>query len=256
VKVLNSVLILEAGIKGITIGYARYREAVQSIRGSRNVKRAVHGRERSRKKDIRLKTASVIVNTARAINAVVVLEKLPKRCPRGMVRDVKDPALRHRIYQAGFRGVVKAIEEECLERGVPVVKLGPRGTSSTCPICGSKLMRGNAPRYLRCTRCGFGAGKDVLAVLRKPPLVEALTTAMSYPVTLLNACCAVTSADATMDSRESIRATPTAIPADVRAVLSFLLARFLNAILSSISKSTQRHRKAIGRGVKNTPARL
>ena len=165
VKVLNKVYVLETGVKSITVGYARYREAVQSIRGSKYVKRAVHGRERSRKKDIRLKTASVIVNTARALDAVVVLEKLPKRCPRGMVRDVKDPALRHRIYQAGFRGVVKAIEEKCLERGVPVVKLDPRGTSSTCPICGSKLMRGNAPRHLKCPRCGFEAGRDVVAVL-------------------------------------------------------------------------------------------
>jgi hypothetical protein len=45
-----------------------------------------------------LKIANIVANTARSINAVVVLEKLPKQCPRNMVRDVKDPVLRHRIY--------------------------------------------------------------------------------------------------------------------------------------------------------------
>ena len=38
--------------------------------------------------------------------------------------------------------MVKVIEEKCIEMGVPVVKVDPRGTSSTCPICSSKLMRG------------------------------------------------------------------------------------------------------------------
>jgi len=165
VKVLNKAYILETGIERITVGYAKYREAVQSIKGNRHVKRAIHGREYRRKKDIRLKIANIVASTAKAFNAVVVLEKLPKQCPRNMVRDVKDPALRHRIYQAGFRGVVKAIVEKCLERGVPVVKVDPRNTSSTCPICNSKLMRGNAPRYLRCPMCGLVAGRDVIAVL-------------------------------------------------------------------------------------------
>ncbi|MCC6047282.1 MAG: transposase [Desulfurococcaceae archaeon] len=106
---------------------------------------------------MRLKIANIVANTARSINAVVVLEKLPKQCPRNMVRDVKDPVLRHRIYQAGFRGMVRAIEEKCLEKGVPVVKVDPRNTSSTCPFCSSKLMGGDAPRQLKCPRCGFGA---------------------------------------------------------------------------------------------------
>jgi putative transposase len=165
VKVLDRVFILETGIKRITVGYARYREAVQSVKGNGYVGRAIHGRERRRKRDIRLKIANIVSNTAKSINAVVVLENLPKQCPRNMIRDVRNPALRHRIYQAGFRGMVRAIEEECLERGVPVVKVDPRNTSSTCPFCGSRLMRGDAPRQLKCPRCGFKAGRDVVAVL-------------------------------------------------------------------------------------------
>jgi putative transposase len=61
--------------------------------------------------------------------------------------------------------MVRAIEEKCLEKEVPVVKVDPRNTSSTCPFCNSKLMRGDAPRQLKCPRCGFGAGRDVVAVL-------------------------------------------------------------------------------------------
>ena len=68
------------------------------------------------KKDIRSKIANIVSNTARNLNAVIVLENLPEQCPRNMIRDVRDPALRHRIYQAGFRGMVKATEEKCLER--------------------------------------------------------------------------------------------------------------------------------------------
>jgi putative transposase len=165
VKVLDKVYILETGIKRITIGYARYREVVQSVKGNGYVCRAVHGRERRRKKDIRLKIANIVSNTAKSINAVVVLEKLPKQCPRNMIRGVRDTTLRHRIYQAGFRGMVKTIEEKCLERGVPVSKMNPKNTSSTCPLCGSKLMRGNAPRQLKCLRCRFKAGRDEIAVL-------------------------------------------------------------------------------------------
>ena len=164
-KVLDKVYILETGIKRITVGYARYREVVQGVKGNGYVGRAVHGRECKRKKDIRLKIANIVANTAKSINAVVVLEELSEQCPRNMIKDVRDSALRHRIYQAGFRGMVKAIEEKCLERGAPVAKVSPRNTSSKCPFCESKLMRGSAPRQLRCPRCGFRAGRDVIAVL-------------------------------------------------------------------------------------------
>jgi putative transposase len=92
-----------------------------------------------------LKIANIIANTAENLNVIVVLEKLPKQCPKNMIKNVKDSILRHRIYQAGFKGMIKAIEEKCLEKGVPVAKIDPRNTSSKCPFCGSKLMRGDAP---------------------------------------------------------------------------------------------------------------
>jgi len=180
VKVLDRVLIFKTGIKSITVGYVKYREIAQSVKGNRHVSRAIHGRERARKRDIRVKIANIIANTARSLNAVVVLEKLPEQCPRNMIRDVENPMLRHRIYQAGFRSVARAIEEKCLEKDVPVVKLDPRNTSSTCPLCNSKLMRGNAPRRLKCPRCGFESDRDVIAVLN----LEKRYLALKGPVPL------------------------------------------------------------------------
>jgi len=107
----------------------------------------------------------LIASTAKELNAVVVLEKLPRGCPKNMIEGVKDATLRHRIYQAGFRSVVKAIEEKCFERGVPVAKVDPKGTSSRCPFCNSKLMRGHASRHLKCSKCGVEVGRDVAAVM-------------------------------------------------------------------------------------------
>jgi len=112
-----------------------------------------------------LKIANIVSNTARNLNAVVVLENLPEQCPRNMIKDVRDSVLRHRVYQAGFRGMVKAIEEKCLERGIPVVKVDPRNTSSTYPFCNSKLMRGNASRRLKCLKCGAEMGRDVVGIM-------------------------------------------------------------------------------------------
>jgi len=165
VKASSRVYILETGIKNITIGYARYREALQSIKGNKCISRALHGREWKRKRDIRLKIANIIANTAKNLNAVVVVENLPRKCSDNMIRNVEDPVLRHRIYQAGFRSMVKSIEEKCLEKGILVFKVNPKNTSSTCPLCNSKLMRGSAPRHLKCPNCGFESGRDVVAVL-------------------------------------------------------------------------------------------
>jgi len=165
VKLLNRVYILETDIKRLTLGYAGYREVMQGIKGGRHVRRTVHGRERNRKNDRRRKIANIIANTAKQLNATVVLENLPKRCPKNMISNVRSKELRHRVYQAGFRSVVRIIEEKCIEKEVPVVKVNPRNTSSVCPFCESKLMRGNAPRRLRCPKCSIEMGRDVIAVL-------------------------------------------------------------------------------------------
>ncbi len=120
-KVQSRVYILQTDFKKLILGYANYREVMQCIKGNKHVKRSIFSRERNRKRDRRYKIANVIANTAKQLNAVMVLEDLPKQCPRG--------------------------------------------TSSTCPFCGSKLMRGSAPRRLKCTKCNVEMGRDIVVVL-------------------------------------------------------------------------------------------
>jgi len=47
---------------------------------------------------------------------------------------------------------------------MPVAAIKPRGTSSTCPICGSKLVE-NSYRKLKCIKCCFEADRDAIAIL-------------------------------------------------------------------------------------------
>ncbi|WP_245521951.1 transposase [Pyrobaculum neutrophilum] len=82
-----------------------------------------------------------------------------------MISKIDDPKLRDKIYKASFRGMLKEIIRKARERGIPVVKVNPRGTSSSCPRCGRRLVRGSAPRHLLCPNCGWEGGRDVAAVI-------------------------------------------------------------------------------------------
>jgi len=90
---------LRRGLRGLPLDMLSTRRLCRALRAMDTlIELFTAGSVRDREKDIRLKIANIVANTARSINAVVVLEKLPKQCPRNMVRDVKDPVLRHRIY--------------------------------------------------------------------------------------------------------------------------------------------------------------
>ena len=165
IKLGNKVFVLLTDIRKVTVGYSRYREVAQSINGNGELRRTLSNNEGNKKRDRRLKLANIVVNTAKQASAVVVLEKLPKKCPENMIRNIHDKRLRHRIYQAGFRMLLKTIIEKCEEKRVPYTLVNPKGTSSICPFCGSKLMRGDAPRQLYCKKCKKIFGRDVVAVL-------------------------------------------------------------------------------------------
>jgi len=51
-----------------------------------------------------------------------------------------------------------------MKRGVMVVEVDPRGTSTTCPKCDAKMTE-IGHRRMRYIVCGFEAGRDVVAVL-------------------------------------------------------------------------------------------
>jgi transposase len=51
-----------------------------------------------------------------------------------------------------------------MKRGSPLAIVDPRGTSSECPKCYSKLEE-NGYRRLRCPQCNFEADRDVIGKL-------------------------------------------------------------------------------------------
>jgi len=122
-------------------------------------------RERERKVDWRRKIAVAIVKTARVLGYGIAVERFSKEAPKNMLSNVKDPELRHRLYQAAFKGMTKTIKEIAEKHGVPVAEVDPSYTSQICPICGSRPMTRSAGRVLVCPRCGFSHDRDVIACM-------------------------------------------------------------------------------------------
>jgi len=158
----------------IVLGYAYRRRAIQLRyrNNSRTLRKALMKlREADVKKDLRNKVASFVVKIASAENAVVVLEKLPKRFQdRALEKNGLKSLDAHRLKQSAIRGIQKQIVEKALEHGVRVELVDPRGTSRLCPVCGSSLApvtgnaqrRGWSPRFMKCTKCGFTHDRDVI----------------------------------------------------------------------------------------------
>ena len=167
-KLGSEVYMVKTNFKKIIVKYHNYRKRIQEKYQQklpklfRKLVRVL--RERERKKNVRYQIASLIVKTARELKAIIVLENLPKKTPSNIISRINSKILKHRLYQAGFRGLIKTIIDKCMEYDVPYALVNPRKTSSTCPICNSTLMRGNAPRQMVCPKCKYQAGRDIIAV--------------------------------------------------------------------------------------------
>jgi len=120
-------------------------------------------REKKKKNDIKWKTANIIVRTAYEKQYTVVLEKLGKRPANNMIKRIKNKQLRHRVFQASFRGIQRAIKEKAGEYGVPVIYVDPRNTSKTCPIHNAPIIYSNSSRIGRCSKGGEPWHRDVAA---------------------------------------------------------------------------------------------
>ncbi|MEM4732577.1 MAG: RNA-guided endonuclease TnpB family protein [Desulfurococcaceae archaeon] len=170
----NKAVTIVTNHSRIVLGYAYRRRAIQEKHGnnSRVLRKAMRKlREADVKKDLRNKVASFVVKVAVVENAVVVLEKLPKRFQdRALERNGLKSLNAHRLKQSAIRGIQKQVVEKALEHGVRVELVDPRNTSRKCPLCGSSLipMTGNAqrrgwsPRFVKCTKCGFTHHRDVI----------------------------------------------------------------------------------------------
>lgn len=98
--------------------------------------------------------ANIIVRTAYERRYTIVLEELGKKPVQSMIKRMKGKQLRHRIFQASFRGTQRAVEEEAKKYGAPVIHVNPKNTSRTCPIHGAPISYGSSSRVGKCSKEG------------------------------------------------------------------------------------------------------
>lgn len=72
--------------------------------------------------------------------------------------------IRRRVALMAYRRLLEWIRIRCERAGLRYVELDPRGTSSTCPRCGARLVQ-LPGRRVRCPRCGYEGDRDETAVL-------------------------------------------------------------------------------------------
>jgi len=163
--------LFETSTEKLILGYYYRRKRVQErydklygvkSRIRRKILRKL--KEREKKLDIRWKIANIVVGVAYEKHYAIVLEKLGKRVANNMIARIKDSQLRHRIFQAAFRGIHKAIEEKAREYGVPVIYVNPKDTSRLCPVHGAPIIYSNGSRIGKCSKGGELWHRDVVAV--------------------------------------------------------------------------------------------
>jgi len=165
------VYLFETNLSRITLGYYYRRKSVQEkydkvygpgSRPARRMFKRLGNNEKALKREVRWKLATLIVREAARRQAAIVLERLGREPANHMIERIRNPQLRHRIFQAAFKGMQRAIEEKARERGVPVIYIDPRNTSRTCPIHGAEIVYGK-DRHGACSRGGETWHRDVVA---------------------------------------------------------------------------------------------
>ena len=138
----------------------RYPRSWRYIKG---VRRAIerHGeRVRNISWDYAHKIGDLIAELALRYRSIVVLEDLEKLRERAKKGREFNKKLTHWFY----RRMQFCVEYEARERGLEVARVNPRGTSSKCPKCGSRLVD-DGHRTLRCSICGFTGDRDMIATV-------------------------------------------------------------------------------------------
>ena len=141
----------------------RHRRSWRYIRAVRSRIKALGRRTRNIITDACRKIALEVARHAYETRKAIVLEDLTglKEANRKgrMAR-----TWRARLTLWAYRELQKWIEWKARLHGVPVFKVSPRGTSSICPNCGSRL-RNAGGRRLKCPACGLEEDRDLIAAL-------------------------------------------------------------------------------------------
>jgi len=107
------------------------------------------------------RTAKRIVEEVRERQYAIAVEDLT-----GLKKAIRTSSKNHRVklMALAYRRLLWWIKWQAAKRGVVVVEVNPRGTSTTCPKCGAKMTE-MGHRRMKCTACGFETGRDIVAVL-------------------------------------------------------------------------------------------
>jgi putative transposase len=106
------------------------------------------------------KVGDLVAELASKHSSIIVLEDLDKL----RENNKRGREFNKRLGLWFYRRLQFCVEYEARERGIEVVKINPRGTSSKCPRCGKKLFE-DGHRMLRCMKCGFVGDRDVIATI-------------------------------------------------------------------------------------------
>jgi IS605 OrfB family transposase len=120
-----------------------------------------HKRARNIVEDWVKKVSHKIVSLAKQHLYAIAREDLS-----GLVENLRKLPRKHRvaILLLSYRRLEHWIDWQCEKNGVPLIVVDPKGTSSTCPRCNSKLVE-NGYRRMKCVKCSFEADRDTIAVL-------------------------------------------------------------------------------------------
>jgi len=113
--------------------------------------------------------ANEIVKLALALGYPIVLEELKGLQEKLVEESSKPKEVKAKVrFMNYYRFDIWLIERARLH-GIPVFFIDPRGTSTTCPRCGGKMVQVEDPvigkRTMVCTQCGFKEDRDTVALI-------------------------------------------------------------------------------------------
>ncbi|MFP3227807.1 MAG: zinc ribbon domain-containing protein [Caldisphaera sp.] len=130
-------------------------------RGIRKRVRYFYGKARNIIDDWAKKVSHTIVLLAKQHQHAVAREDLTN-----LVEALRKLPKEHKtaLLILGYRRLEYWIDWQSKKHGVPSIVINPKGTSSICPICGSKLVEVGYRRF-KCTKCCFEANRDKIRIL-------------------------------------------------------------------------------------------
>ena len=137
--------------------------------------KALYSRIRNITEDFAKQQAKKIINYAVENGKdTIVLEDLNKLNSNS--RKLRKP-WRERLTYTTYRKLQFWIEWQAKKKGLAIIKVDPKGTSTICPYCRQKMKK-TAHRKYKCSNCSFEEDRDVIAVLN---LIRKMGVPLPHP---------------------------------------------------------------------------